>query len=76
MISQLTDDDLGTGTGVNIRTHHFRFEYGITRKVTFQSLFFVQNSLRRSGQFPNFFVPVGDFAPTTFRTQQQIVFTF
>ena len=76
LISQLTDDDLGTGTGVNIRTHHFRFEYGITRKVTFQSLFFVQNSLRRSGQFPNFFVPVGDFAPTTFRTQQQIVFTF
>lgn len=76
MISQLSDDDLGTGTGVNIRTHHFRFEYGITRKVTFQSLFFVQNSLRRSGQFPNFFVPVGDFAPTTYRTQQQLVFTF
>lgn len=76
MISQLTDDDLGTGTGVNIRTHHFRFEYGITRKVTFQSLFFVQNSLRRSGQFPNFFVPVGDFAPTTYRTQQQLVFNF
>jgi len=76
LISQLTDDDLGTGTGVNIRTNHFRFEYGITRKVTFQSLFFVQNSLRRSGQFPNFFVPVGDFAPTTYRVQQQVVFSF
>jgi hypothetical protein len=76
LISQLTDDDLGTGTGVNIRTHHFRFEYGITRKVTFQSLFFLQNSLRRSGQYPNFFVPVGDFAPTTYRTQQQLVFSF
>lgn len=76
LISQLTDDDLGTGTGVNIRTHHFRFEYGITRKVTFQSLFFVQNSLRRSGQFPNFFVPVGDFAPRTYRVQQQLVFNF
>ena len=76
LISQLTDDDLGTGTGVNIRTHHFRFEYGITRKVTFQSLFFFQNSLRRSGQFPNFFVPVGDFAPTSYRLQQQLVFAF
>jgi hypothetical protein len=76
LISQLTDDDLGTGTGVNIRTNHFRFEYGITRKVTLQSLFFVQNSLRRSGQFPNFFVPVGDFAPTTYRIQQQLVFSF
>ena len=76
LISQLTDDDLGTGSGVNIRTHHFRFEYGITRKVTFQSLFFIQNSLRRSGQYPNFFVPLSDFAPTQYRLQQQLVFTF
>ena len=76
LISQVTDDDLGTNTGVNIRTNHFRFEYGISRKVTFQSLFFIQNSLRRSGQYPNFFVPVGDFAPTTYRVQQQLVFAF
>ena len=76
LISQLTDDDLGTNTGVNIRTNHFRFEYGISRKVTFQSLFFIQNSLRRSGQYPNFFVPIGDFAPTTYRVQQQLVFAF
>jgi uncharacterized coiled-coil protein SlyX len=76
LISQLTDDDLGTGTGVNIRTHHFRFEYGISRRVTFQSLFYFQNSLRRSGQYPNFFVPLGDFAPLTYRLQQQLVFSF
>ena len=76
LISQVTDDDLGTNTGVNIRTSHFRFEYGISRKVTFQSLFFIQNSLRRSGQFPNFFVPLGDFAPRTYRVQQQLVFNF
>lgn len=76
MISQVTDDDLGTGTGVNIRTNHFRFEYGISRKVTFQSLFYFQHSLRRSGQFPNFFVPIGDFAPTSYRVQQQLVFAF
>ncbi len=76
MISQVTDDDLGTNSGVNIRTHHFRFEYGITRKVIFQSLFFMQRSLRRSGQYPNFFVPLGDFAPTSYRVQQQLVFNF
>ena len=76
LISQVTDDDLGTGTGVNIRTSHFRFDYGIARKVTFQTLFYVQHSLRRSGQFPNFFVPVGDFAPTSYRVQPQIVFAF
>lgn len=76
LISQVTDDDLGTGTGVNIRTNHFRFEYGLARKVTLQSLFFIQNSIRSSGQYPNFFVPVSAFVPTTYRLQQQIVFSF
>ena len=76
LISQLTDDDLGTGSGVNIRTHHVRFEYAIAKKVTFQSLFFFQNQLRSSGQYPNFFVPLSAFVPTSLRIQQQIVFTF
>jgi hypothetical protein len=76
LISQVTDDDLGTGTGVNIRTNHFRFEYGIAKKVTLQSLFYFQRELRNSGQFPNFFVPLGAFAPRTYRIQQQLVFSF
>jgi len=76
LISQLTDDDLGTNTGVNIRTHHFRFDYAISRRVTFQNLIYIQNSLRRSGQYPNFFVPLGDFTPVTYRWQPQLVFTF
>jgi uncharacterized coiled-coil protein SlyX len=76
LISQFTDDDIGTSTGVNVRTHHIRFDYGISQRVTFQNLFYIQNSLRRSGQFPNFFVPLGDFAPTTYRWQPQLVFTF
>lgn len=76
MISQLTDDDLGTGTGVNIRTNHFRFEYGIAKKVTLQSLFFIQDSIRSSGQFPRFFVPLSAFTPRTYRIQQQIQFNF
>ena len=76
LISQFTDDDLGTNTGVNIRTHHFRFDYRITDRVTFENLIYIQNSLRRSGQYPNFFVPLGDFAPTTYRWQPQLVFEF
>lgn len=76
LISQVTDDDLGTGSGVNIRTNHVRFDYGITRKVTLQSLFFFQEQLRRSGQFPQFFVPMQSFAPTAYRVQEQIVFSF
>lgn len=76
LISQLTDDDLGTNSGVNIRTHAFRFEIGLSKKVTFQSLAFIQRQLRNSGQFPNFFVPLNAFTPRQFRLQEQIVFTF
>ena len=76
LISQLTDDDLGTNSGVNIRTHAFRFEIGLSKKITFQSLAFIQRQLRNSGQFPNFFVPLNAFTPRQFRLQEQIVFTF
>jgi len=76
LISQLTDDDLGTGTGVNMRTHYFRWELGLAKKVTLQSLVFVQRELRNSGQFPNFFVPLNGFTPRQYRFQEQLVFSF
>ena len=76
MISQFTDDDVGTGSGVNIRTHHLRFDYAFSRKVTWQSLLYLQNELRNSGQFPNFFVPLNAFTPRQYRWQEQLVFTF
>lgn len=76
MISQLTDDDLGTNSGVNIRTHHLRFDYGVAKKVTLQSLLYIQNELRNSGDFPNFFVPLNGFTPRQYRLQEQLVFSF
>ena len=76
LISQLTDDDLGTNSGVNIRTNHFRFDYGLAKKVTLQSLFYIQRELRNSGDFPNFFVPLNAFTPRQYRLQEQIVFSF
>jgi len=76
MISQLTDDDLGTSSGVNIRSHFFRFDIGIARGIQIQSLLFMQNQLRNSGQYPGFFVPLGAYAPRQYRFQEQIVFGF
>jgi hypothetical protein len=76
MISQLTDDDLGTITGVNIRAHHLRFDLALTKRIQFQSLVFFQNELRSSGQFPRFFVPLGAFTPLQIRFQEHLVFTF
>src|SRR5437870_8737342 len=76
LISQVTDDDLGTNSGVNIRTNHFRFDYGLAKKVTLQSLLYLQRELRNSGDFPNFFVPLNAFTPRQYRLQEQIVLTF
>jgi hypothetical protein len=76
IISQLTDDDLGTNTGVNLRAHYFKWELGLAKNVTLQSLVFAQRELRNSGQFPNFFVPLGAFTPRQYRFQEQILFSF
>lgn len=76
MISQFTDNDFGTGSGVNIRVHHLRFDYAISPKVTWQSLFYIQNELRNSGQYPNFFVPLNAFTPRQYRIQEQLIFRF
>ena len=76
MISQVTDDDLGTNSGVNIRTHHLRFDYGIAKKITWQSLLYIQSERRNSGDFLNFFVPLNAFTPRQYRVQEQIVFSF
>lgn len=76
LISQLTDDDLGTGSGVNIRSHHVRWDLGLAKNVTLQSLIYIQRLVRSSGQFPGFFVPLGSFAPRQYRFQEQLVFSF
>jgi hypothetical protein len=76
MISQFTDDDLGTVTGVNIRAHYLRFDLGLTKRIQLQNLFFIQNELSSSGQYPNYFVPLGATTPRLFRFQEQIIFGF
>lgn len=76
MISQLTDDDIGTNSGVNIRTAAFRFELGLTKKLVFQSWVYLQKELRNSGQFPRFFVPLNGFTPLQSRFQEQLQFSF
>jgi hypothetical protein len=76
IISQLTDDDLGTITGVNTRVHHIRWDIGLGKGVQLQTLLFIQNILASSGQYPNFFVPLNKYTPQQYRVQEQIVFTF
>ena len=76
LISQLTDDDLGTGVGVNLATHHFRVDYTIRPNIMFQNLLFLQNERRSSNPAASFFVPLGRETPRTWRYLGQIAISF
>lgn len=76
LISQLTDDDLGTGIGTNLATHHFRMDYAVRRNVVFQNLLFMQTERRSSNPAAGFFVPLGREAPRTWRFQGQLAISF
>jgi hypothetical protein len=76
LISQFTDDDLGTGSGVNIAVHALRFDLGLTRFCQWQNLLFIQNQRRASNPSEQFFVPLQRGANATFRYQGQLAFSF
>ena len=76
MISQFTDDDLGTGSGVNIAVHAFRVDVGLTRFLQWQNLFFIQHEKSVSNPQQLFFVPLQRGANSTFRYLGQLAFTF
>ncbi len=76
MISQFTDDDLGTGSGVNIAVHAMRLDIGLTRFLQLQNLVFFQRQRRASNPAEQFFVPLGRGANTTTRYLGQLAFSF
>ncbi len=76
MISQFTDDDLGTGSGVNIAVHAMRFDLGLTRFLQWQNLLFFQSQRRSNDPASQFFVPLQRGANTTLRYLGQLAFTF
>ncbi len=76
MISQLTDDDLGTGVGTNIATHHFRVDYTLRKGIVFQNLVFRQTERRSSNPVQSFFVPLGRGTPVSWRYQGQLAISF
>jgi hypothetical protein len=76
LISQFTDDDLGTGTGVNIRVHALRADFGLTRFLQWQNLLFLQNEISPNNAARQFFVPLQAGANRTYRYLGQLAFTF
>src|SRR5271157_5643677 len=76
MISEVTDDYMGSTTGVNMRTHEFRVDVGLNRYLVWQNLFFIQNEISSNNPKHNFFVPVQAGAATQYRFQSQLQFSF
>jgi Putative porin len=76
LIAQFADDDLGTGSGVNIAVHGVRFDLGLTKFLTWQNLFFIQHERDRNNPAEMFFVPLQAGANATFRFLGQLAFTF
>jgi hypothetical protein len=73
-VSQFTDDDVGTGSGVNIKDNTLRVNFGITRWLAWENRLFLQKGISRNG--PNFFVPLQQGYNTTIRFQSHLAFTF
>jgi hypothetical protein len=76
LISQFTDDDLGTGSGVNIAVHAIRFDIGLTRFLQWQNLFFMQRQRRAGNPVEALFIPLQRGANTTYRYLGQLAFAF
>ena len=76
LVSQFTDDDFGSGSGVNVAGHAVRLDAGLARFLQVQNLFFFQNQRLPSDPASAFFVPLPQGANMTFRYQGQVLFVF
>jgi len=77
MISQVTDDDIGTGISTNVRSHYIRVDLGLTKYLQWQNLLYIQNQISSSDPTRNFFVagsPPG--ANTQYRIHSQFAISF
>ena len=75
-VSQFSDDDVGTGSGVNIKSNTIRVNFGITRWLAWENRLFIQHGISRSSAAGNFFVPLQQGYNTSFRYQSHLAFTF
>ena len=75
-VSQFTDDDIGTGSGVNLKGHEIRVNFGLTRFLAWENRLYIQNGISRNDPTINFFVPLQQGYNTQYRIHSQFIFTF
>lgn len=76
LVGQFSDDDVGTGIGVNIKTHAIRVDFGINRFLTWENRIYIQDEISRNDPARFLFVPLQRGANTTYRLQGQFLFKF
>ena len=75
-IAQFTDDDIGSGSGVNLKGHEIRVNFGLTRFLAWENRLYIQNGLTKNNPAINYFVPLQQGYNTQFRIHSQFIFTF
>ena len=76
MISEFTDDYVGTLSGVNIRTHEVGVAVGLSRFLAWQNYLYIVNPLHGNDPSRSFFVPYPAGANTNYRVHSQLQFKF
>ena len=75
-IAQFSDDDVGTGSGVNVKTNQLRVNFGITRFLAWENRLYIQKGISVNNPAINYFLPLQQGYNTQFRLHSQFVFTF
>ena len=75
-VSTLTDDDVGSGAGVNVKTHQIRINFGLTRFLAWENRIYIQHGISVNNPAINYFLPLQQGYNTQFRIHSQFVFTF
>jgi hypothetical protein len=75
-VSTLTDDDVGSGAGVNVKTHQLRLNFGLTRFLAWENRIYIQHGISVNNPAINYFLPLQAGYKTQFRIHSQFVFTF
>ena len=75
-VSQFSDDDIGSGSGVNLKGHEIRVNFGLTRFLAWENRLYIQNGLTTNNPAINYFVPLQQGYHTQYRVHSQFIFTF
>ncbi len=75
-VSQFSDDDVGTGSGVNIKNNQIRVNFGITRWLAWENRLYIQKGITTNNPAIGFFVPLQQGYNTQFRWHSHLAFTF